>query len=88
MDVKNIVKDEQKQSVWERHINEDLRFYERDWFLREWRRLHDSDLYALYASNDIIDEIKSKRLRWDGHVAQICTYRILVSRSTETPRYR
>jgi hypothetical protein len=35
----------------------------------EWRRLHNIKLYALYFSTNIIWVIKSRRLRWAGHVA-------------------
>jgi hypothetical protein len=35
----------------------------------EWRRLHDVELYALYSSPDIIRVIRSRKLRWAGHVA-------------------
>jgi hypothetical protein len=34
-----------------------------------WRRLHSKELYALYSSSNIIQVIKSRRLRWAGHVA-------------------
>jgi hypothetical protein len=34
-----------------------------------WRRLHKKELYALYLSPDMIRVIKSRRLRWAGHVA-------------------
>jgi hypothetical protein len=36
----------------------------------EWRRLHEKELYALHSPN-IIWVIKSKRLRWAGHVARM-----------------
>jgi hypothetical protein len=36
-----------------------------------WRRLHNEELYALYSSPDIIRVIKSRRLRWSGHVARM-----------------
>jgi hypothetical protein len=35
------------------------------------RRLHNKELYALYSSPDIILVIKSKRLRWAGHVPRM-----------------
>jgi hypothetical protein len=35
----------------------------------EWRRLHNKELYALYLSPNTIRVIKSRRLRWAGHVA-------------------
>ena len=61
----------------------------------EWRRLHYKELYARYSSSNIILVIKSRRLRWAGHVARIGarrdTYRALVekhegSRSLGRPR--
>jgi hypothetical protein len=41
----------------------------RDEVTGEWRRLHNKELYALYFSLNIILVIKSRRLRWAGHVA-------------------
>jgi hypothetical protein len=37
----------------------------------EWRRLHNEELYALYYLPNIIRVIKSRRLRWAGHVARM-----------------
>jgi hypothetical protein len=37
----------------------------------EWRRRHKKELYALYSSLNIIRVIKSRRLRWAGHVARM-----------------
>ncbi|KAJ4451247.1 hypothetical protein ANN_02708 [Periplaneta americana] len=34
----------------------------------EWRKLHNAELHAMYPSPDIIRNIKSRRLRWAGHV--------------------
>ena len=36
---------------------------------RKWRRLHNKELYALYSAPNIIRVMKSRRLRWVGHVA-------------------
>ena len=41
----------------------------RDEVTGKWRRLHNKERYALYSSQNIIRVIKSKRLRWAGHVA-------------------
>jgi hypothetical protein len=41
----------------------------RDEVTGEWRRLHNKELYALYSSPKIIRVMKSRRLRWAGHVA-------------------
>ena len=41
----------------------------RDEVKGEWRRLHKKELHALYSSPNIIPVIKSRRMRWAGHVA-------------------
>jgi hypothetical protein len=35
----------------------------------DWRRLHNEELQNLYTSPNIITVIKSRRIRWEGHVA-------------------
>jgi hypothetical protein len=37
----------------------------------EWRKLHSGELRNLYSSPDIIRQIKSRRMRWAGHVARM-----------------
>jgi hypothetical protein len=37
----------------------------------DWRRLHNEKLQNLYASPIIIRVIKSRRMRWAGHVVQV-----------------
>jgi hypothetical protein len=36
-----------------------------------WRKLHNEELRNLYSSPDIIKIIKSRRMRWTGHVARM-----------------
>jgi hypothetical protein len=36
----------------------------------EWRKLHNEELHILYSSPNIIRQIKSRRMRWEGHVAR------------------
>ncbi|KAJ4434506.1 hypothetical protein ANN_23068 [Periplaneta americana] len=43
----------------------------RDEVTGEWRKLHNTELHALYSSPDITRNIKSRRLRWAGHVARM-----------------
>jgi hypothetical protein len=49
---------------------------------REWRKLHNEELRDLYSSPSIIRIIKSRRMRWAGHVARLGqkmnAYRLLV----------
>ncbi|KAJ4442380.1 hypothetical protein ANN_03966 [Periplaneta americana] len=56
----------------------------RDEVTGEWRKLNNTELHALYSSPDIIRNIKSRRLRWAGHVARMGeyrnAYRVLVGR--------
>jgi hypothetical protein len=37
----------------------------------EWRKLHNVKLHNLNSSSDIIRQIKSRRMRWAGHVARM-----------------
>jgi hypothetical protein len=49
-----------------------------------WRKLHNDELHSLYSSLNIVMVIKSRRLRWAGHVARMAegrgVYRVLVGR--------
>ena len=38
---------------------------------RKWRKLHNEELNDLYSSPNIIRTIKSRRMRWMGHVARM-----------------
>ena len=45
----------------------------------EWRRLHDEELHSLYRSPNIVRVVKSRSLRWAGHVTmeKDSTFKIL-----------
>ena len=43
----------------------------RDEVTEEWRRFHNEELNDLYCSPNIVRVIKSRRMRWDGHVARM-----------------
>jgi hypothetical protein len=51
---------------------------------RSWRKLHNDELHSLYSSPNIVRVIKSRRMRWAGHVARMGegrgAYRVLVGR--------
>ena len=69
----------------------------RDEVTVEWRRLHNEELNDLYCSPNIVRVIKSRRMRWAGHVARMGeekgVYRVFVGkpegkRSLGRPRGR
>jgi hypothetical protein len=41
----------------------------RDKLTGEWRRLHSEELNDLYSSPNVVRMVKSRRMRWAGHVA-------------------
>jgi hypothetical protein len=49
-----------------------------------WRKLHNDEFHDLYSSPNIVRMIKSRRMRWAGHVARMKegrgVYRVLVGR--------
>jgi hypothetical protein len=63
----------------------------------EWRKLHNEELNDLYSLPNIIRVIKSRRMRWAGHIARMGekrgAYRLLVGEPERTrplgrPRHR
>jgi hypothetical protein len=56
----------------------------RDEVTGEWRKLHNEEINDLYCSQNIIRVIKSRRMRWAGHVARMGegrgVYRVLVGK--------
>jgi len=44
---------------------------ERDEVTGEWRKLHNKELNDVYCSPNIVRVIKSRRMRWAGHVARL-----------------
>jgi hypothetical protein len=50
----------------------------------KWKKLHSEELHTLYLSPNIIKQIKSRRMRWVGHVAHMGeerkVYRFLVGK--------
>jgi hypothetical protein len=54
----------------------------------EWRILHNEELHDLYSSPSIIRIIKSRRMRWEGHIARMGRRRMLIDYWWESQRER
>jgi hypothetical protein len=51
-----------------------------------WRKLHNEELHNLYSSPNIIRIMKSRRMKWAGHVAQMGEKRNAYRRLVEEPQ--
>ena len=45
--------------------------YMRDEVTREWKKVYNEEINDLYFSSNIVRVIKSRRMRWTGHVARM-----------------
>jgi hypothetical protein len=73
--------------VFENRVLRRLFGPKRDEVTGDWRKLHNEELRNMYSSPNIIKMMKSRRIRWAGHVARMGekmnTYRILVGSQKE-----
>jgi len=63
--------EERKLRVFENMVLRRILSPRRDEVTGEWRRLHNDMLNDLYSSPNIVRVIKSRRMRWAGHVARM-----------------
>ena len=64
------LREERRLRVFE---NRALRVFgpKRDEVTGEWRKLHNDELMDLYSLPNIVRVVKSRRMRWTGHVARM-----------------
>jgi hypothetical protein len=78
------VREEHKLRVIENRVMRRIFGPKRDRVTGGWRKLHNEELHNLYSSPSIIRIIKSRRMRWEGHVARMGgkrnVYRLLVGK--------
>jgi hypothetical protein len=98
--VRNLVSDTKGEHTLKVFQNKVLRRIfgpKRDEVTGGWRKLHNEELHDLYSSPSIIRIIKSRSMRWAGHVARMGekrnVYRLLVAkpegkRPLGRPRHR
>jgi hypothetical protein len=63
------LREEQRLRVFKNRVLRRIFGPKRDEATGEWRTLHNEELNDLYSSPNIIRVIKSRRMRWAGHVA-------------------
>jgi len=66
-----ILREERKLRVFENMVLRRIFVPRRDEVTGEWSRLHNEELDVLYSSPNIVRVIKSRRMRWAGHVARM-----------------
>ena len=66
-----ILRKERKLRVFENMVLGRIFGPRRDEVTGEWRRLHNEELNDMYCSPNSVRGIKSRRMRWAGHVARM-----------------
>jgi hypothetical protein len=65
------LREEHKLRVFENRVLRRIFGPKRGEVTGEWRKFHSGELHNLYSSPDIIRQMKSRRMRWAGHVARM-----------------
>ena len=64
------LREETKLRVFENMVLRRIFGPRRDEVTGQWRRLHNEELNDLYSSPNMVRVIKSRRMKWAGHVAR------------------
>jgi hypothetical protein len=65
------LREERRPRALENRVLRGLFGPKRDGVTWEWRKQHNEEFYDLYCSPNIVRVIKSRRVRWAGHVARM-----------------
>ena len=91
------MREESRLRVFENRVLRRAFERKRDEETGEWRKLHNEELNDLYSLPNIVRVIKSRRMRWAGHVSRMGedrgVHRVLVGkpegkRTLGRPRHR
>jgi hypothetical protein len=82
------LREEYRIRVFENRVLRRIFGTKRDEVTGEWRKLHNKELHNLYSSPDIIKQVKSRRMRWAGHVARMGEEKKLYTSSRVHARLR
>ena len=65
------LREKRRLRVFENRVLKRLLGPTRDDVTGEWRKLHNEELSDLYSLPNIVRVVKSRRMRWTGHVARM-----------------
>ena len=65
------LRDERRLRVFENRVLRRVFGSKRDEVTGEWRKVHNGELSDLYSLPNIVRVVKSRRMRWAGHVARM-----------------
>jgi len=78
------LREERRLRVFENRVLRRVFGPKRDEVTVKWRELHNEELSDLYSLPNIVRVVKSRRMRWAGHLARIGegrgVYRVLVGK--------
>ena len=81
------LREERRLRVFENRVLRKVFGPKRDEVTGEWRKLHNEELNDLYSLPNIVLVVKSRRMRWAGHVARMGedrgVHRVLVGKPKE-----
>jgi hypothetical protein len=79
------LREERRLRVLENRVLRRIFGPKRDEVAREWRKLHNEEIHKLYCSPNILRVIKSRIMRWVGHITRMGegrgVYRVLVGKT-------
>jgi hypothetical protein len=82
------LKEEHRLKVFENRVLRRIFGPKREEVTGEWRKLRNEELHDLYSSTSTIRIMKSRRMRWTGHVARMGRKGTRIGCSWESQRKR
>ena len=78
------MREERRLRVFENRVLRRVFGPKRDEVTGEWRKLYNEELRDLYSRPSIVRVVKSRRMRWEGHVALMgegrCVHMVLLGK--------